>query len=44
MLFVVSYDMGQGWVLLVVSDDEGQGGCCNLCLMMKARVTVVCCV
>ena len=31
-------------VLLVVSDDEGQGECCLLCQMMKAKVSVVICV
>ena len=31
-------------MLFVVSDDEGHGGCCKLCQMMKARVSVVICV
>ena len=31
-------------MLFVVSDDEGQGGCCLLCQMMKAREGAVCCV
>ena len=28
-------------MLFVVSNDEGQGGCCKLCQMTKAMVGVV---
>ena len=30
--------------MLVLLDYDGQGGCCKLCQMMKARVGVVSCV
>ena len=29
-------------MLLVVSDDEGQDGCCFLWQIIKARVSIVC--
>ena len=28
-------------MLFVVSDDEGQGECCYLCLIIRSRVDVV---